>query len=312
MIELGLKGLPPEKISVILNKKEFRTPRGNFWSGVAVYRLLTGETHLGKIISNKTQGDGHKVKRPNAKEYKRLPPDEWVIVENCHEPVKTQEEHDKIMKYLSERQRIPERCRHQSYTFSGLVKCALCGHGLSFMTKDDIPMIRPCWYKDPFGNKCPNSGAPVSTLEKIVLDKITRYKDSFIKEPNTKQENAFDVFQKKWEENQALLEKKKKALEVLNDAYEMGEYSKTQWLERKRKREKEISSILNEITQIKRALDMDPKVVNRERKENLSASFENITEAVSGPDRNDLYKTIVDSIIWHRNGDDISVKIVFK
>lgn len=87
------------------------------------------------------------------------------------------------------------------------------------MIKDNIPLIRPCWYKDLFGQKCPNSGAPISLLEKIVLDEIAYYQDSFVTEIDSRQENSFDAFQKKLEESQVLLAKKKKALDLLNDTY---------------------------------------------------------------------------------------------
>lgn len=46
---------------------------------------------------------------------------------------------------------------------------------------------------------------------------------------------------------EALLSKQKKALELINDAYEMGDYSREEWLERKRKRELEINKITDDI-----------------------------------------------------------------
>lgn len=92
----------------------------------------------------------------------------------------------------------------------------------------------------------------------------------------------------------------------------MGEYNKEQWLERKRKREKEIFEITDEINQIIKILNEDPKINNDKRKDNLSKFFANITKAASNPERNDLYKTIIDSIIWYRKDNDISVKINFK
>lgn len=312
MIELALQGVPPKKISVDMNIKGFLTPKGNYWSGVAVHRLLIDETHLGKIISNKSQGDGHKIKRPNAKDMKRIPKDEWITIENCHEPVKTQEEHDIILKLLTERQQVPRRSRQQAHIFSGLIKCALCGHGITFMGKEENARIKPCWYINAFGNKCKNNGALVSVLEKIVLDEIARYKESFLTEPDKNQETTFSVFQKKLKENKELLDKKKKALNILNDAYEMGEYTKEQWLERKRKREKEITDLTDESYNLQKLLDADPKIINDKRKENLAAFFDNITTTLSNSDRNELYTTIIDSIIWYRNGDDISVKINFK
>jgi len=37
-----------------------------------------------------------------------------------------------------------------------------------------------------------------------------------------------------------------------------------------------------------------------------------ITTATGGKERNDLYKTIIERILYQREGDNINVKIVFK
>ena len=110
---------------------------------VPVQRLLIDETHLGKIISNKTDGDGHKNKRLNAKAVKVLPRSKWVIVENCHEAVKTQEEHDRIIQLISSRKLIATKARHQTYNFSGIIKCARCNHSHSFYIKRGKEYMKP-------------------------------------------------------------------------------------------------------------------------------------------------------------------------
>lgn len=81
-----------------------------------------------------------------------LPKQDWVVVENCHEAVKTVEEHEKIKELLNTRQMIPYRARESVYTLSGLVKCGKCGHTHSFLVKTNgLELMKPCWYKDPYG-----------------------------------------------------------------------------------------------------------------------------------------------------------------
>jgi len=313
MVDFAMKGLTPRKIASYLNQRGLRTVKGCYWNAEGIYRLLINETHLGKIISNKTQGDGHKTKRPNAKNVTHNPKSEWVIVENCHEAVKTQQEHDRIIDILKTRQKIPERSRQQSYVFSGLIKCSLCGHGMTFQTCDNKPRIKPCWYVDPLGNKCTNSGVYVHVLEEIVFKEIKRYLDSIIGDTiDYNQEDTFEVYKKKLVTTETLLEKNKKALEILNDAYEMGEYKKEQWLERKHKREKEMNILNEEIKELRTILNTDQKAIKEIRKENLKDFFSNITYAISVSERNDLYMTIIDSILWYRNDKEISIKINFK
>jgi formiminotetrahydrofolate cyclodeaminase len=61
------------------------------------------------------------------------------------------------------------------------------------------------------------------------------------------EDNSIQALQISKSEMEALLSKQKKALELINDAYEMGDYSREEWLERKRKRELEINKITDDI-----------------------------------------------------------------
>lgn len=220
IIELALGGFSPRKIAEHFNQNNIFTPKGNYWSAVTIQRLLIDETHLGKIISNKTQGDGHKNKRSNAKDVRVLPKSEWVIVENCHEQIKTQEEHDKIGQLISDRKLIGTKARHQTFVFSGLIKCERCGHSHTFYKKRDKVYMKPCWYIDPLGEKCHNEGILVSVIEEMVLAETAKHKDGFL--TNIEEEdNGIQALQISISEKEALLTKQKKALALVNDAYEM-------------------------------------------------------------------------------------------
>ncbi len=311
IIELALNGVSPRKIAENLNNKGIFTPKENYWSAVTIQRLLIDETHLGKIISNKSQGDGHKNKRPNAKDVKILPKSEWVIVENCHEPVKTQEEHDKILQFIADRKLIEKRARHKAFAFSGLIKCERCGHSHTFYTKRDKCYMKPCWYINPLGDKCRNEGIFVSVIEDMMLAEIAKYKDSFLTDIE-QEDNSANMLQILIEEKETLLSKQKKALSLINDAYEMGDYSREEWLERKKKREHEINSTTNEIYELRKNINNNQPLSNSERLEALSNFFDNITTTTYNASRNDLYRTILNSIIWYKNGENIRIKINFK
>ncbi|KUO68507.1 MAG: hypothetical protein APF77_18495 [Clostridia bacterium BRH_c25] len=311
IIELAVNGASPRKIAENLNNKNVFTPKGNYWSAVTIQRLLIDETHLGKIISNKSQGDGHKNKRPNAKDVKILPQSEWVIVENCHEPVKTQEEHDKIVQFIADRKLIEKKARHKTFGFSGLIKCERCGHSHTFYIKRDKYYMKPCWYIDPLGEKCRNEGIIVSVIEDMVLAEIAKYKDSFLTDIE-QEDNSNEMLQILLEEKETLLSKQKKALTLINDAYEMGDYSREEWLERKKKRELEINNLINEINELRKNTNNNQRLSNAERLEALSNFFNNITTATDNSSRNDLYRTTLESIIWYKQGENIRIKINFK
>lgn len=97
-------GISPQEISIELNKNGIPSPGGVTWSNVAVYRLLTNEFHLGKVIYGKTEGSGHKNRK--TKPLKKKPRDQWIVGEGNHTPIKTEEEHYKILSIIEKRKNI--------------------------------------------------------------------------------------------------------------------------------------------------------------------------------------------------------------
>jgi len=312
IIEMALQGISPTKIAEHLNQNGLFTTKGNYWSGVTIHRLLVDETHLGKIISNKTEGDASKNKRPNAKPFRILPRNEWVIVDNCHEAVKTLEEHEAIISIINQRQKIPVKSRKQTHSLTNLVKCAKCEHSHSLHTVDGSAYIKPCWYKDRLGNKCRNAGILSDTLEKIVLDEISKYKNEFISSTCENDAQLYNRITNMICDNEALLAKYQKALNTVNDAYDLGDYGRDEWIRRKEKWNLAIENVTSEIYELKKQLQATQQKTNEERIGNLSYFFDNITTATGGKERNDLYKTIIERILYQRDGDNINIKIIFK
>jgi site-specific DNA recombinase len=313
IVSEALKGIPPQKISEDLNRKGILTLKSKFWSGMAIQRLLVDETHLGKIISNKTKGDGHKRKRPNAKTHQVLPKSEWVVVENCHQAVKTQEEHDIILFMIANRKMIGTKARHQTYAFSGLIRCENCGHSHTFYTKRDDLYMKPCWYISPTGKKCRNEGIKVSAIENLVLAEIDKYKESFLLGmPEIEEEEILNDTGALIAEHETKLQRQLRSLEIVNDAYEYGDYSREEWLRRKKKWEDEIYNTKNQIYELHKRAKSTIRLTPAERSSKMLYFLDNITSTMGHATRNELYRTIVESIIWRKAGDDIKVSINFK
>ena len=312
IIDAALRGVPPKKIAEDLNRKGILTVKSKFWSGVTIQRLLLDETHLGKIISNKTQGDAHRHKRPNAKEHEPIPRCDWVVVENCHQATKTQEEHDRIAELIKSRKSVAAKARHKTYAFSGLIKCVNCGHSHTFYIKRDEVFMKPCWYVDPMGIKCHNEGIKVSIIEDMILAEIRKYKDKFISKITEDEDNELNYIFDLISEHKASLQKQKQALEVVNDAYELGDYTRDEWLRRKKKWEDRIFNTKNDLYEFQKQADSTVKITNADRQNMLEYFFDNITQTADFSERNDLYRTIIESIIWTKNGNDIYMTINYK
>lgn len=120
-----------------LNDQVIRTRQGKLWGSVAIYRVLQNETYLGKIISNKQKGDSHKIRKPSSEAYRKLPKEEWIIVENCHEAIITQDEFDKTQVLNKKRTLIPPAARASRGEFTGVLRCKCCGHTMRVQRKKE-------------------------------------------------------------------------------------------------------------------------------------------------------------------------------
>lgn len=88
---------PLSTIAVDFNKRGILGPRGGFWNGTTIGRIAIDLTHTGKIVINKTKGNGHKKKPKNAKKYEVIDESNWTINEGRHKAVKTKDEHEEIL-----------------------------------------------------------------------------------------------------------------------------------------------------------------------------------------------------------------------
>lgn len=94
------------------------------WSASTVSKLLQNMTYLGHTVQGKTV-------RPSMKSKASLPkpPEEWVVVKHTHIPLVTQSCFEE-----AGRRRLSRACKKRGNFhnwFSGLARCADCGHGMS-------------------------------------------------------------------------------------------------------------------------------------------------------------------------------------
>jgi len=299
------KLLTVENIAIELNKLGIATSyeRGTKWHGNVVQRLLLNETHLGKIISNKTKGNTRKGEK--IIKYSR---DKWIVIENCHEPVKTIEEHNRILELFKQRNKTPSRAKQCVFDFSGIIKCGLCGYSMTYLKKKDTGKIymKPCWYIDAFGNKCKNRSGNVDEISKYVLEAIINKRDILINEVtdgSNKDNTKIELIIK---QKNKQLNKFKSALGKVNEAYELGDYTREQWLERKSKWDNDIEKINIEINELENELLKNDEIITRDEYIYIiDKVLENLNrENITSEQKNQYYKSIIEKITWLRIGND--------
>jgi DNA invertase Pin-like site-specific DNA recombinase len=313
------ENMTPKQIAVKLNNLNVPSPRNSYWHGNTVNRIIIDETHLGKIIANKTRGDGHAKKKQSAKDVEYLPKDKWVVVNNCHEAVKTQEEHETILIFMSRLTKAPKRTQQIILPLSGMVKCGICGHTMGVYSRgdrDNQHTLKPCWYTDKFGNKCGNSGTVLdgknSVYEKI-KERIYIHLDEMIEQSKNSDinENKLLIEQQISYINNDI-ESKNKSLERILDAFENGLYTIEQFKERKSKIDAAIVKLIEDknILEIK-INQFNSKLIDEKIKKLQNFKTHINDQDISDIDKNNLYKSIIEYIVWTKNGDEFDFHIEY-
>lgn len=140
IFELAIKGMKYTEIANYLNDNGYdsifeyyqkigvkrcyeRDIGEHMWSASTVMEILYNEVYIGSVINNKTADNidtGHQVVQRDK--------EDWIIVENCHEPLVSVEDFKLAHKMIARREvtkRKPNGKWRKSY-----IRCGVCGKGL--------------------------------------------------------------------------------------------------------------------------------------------------------------------------------------
>jgi DNA invertase Pin-like site-specific DNA recombinase len=146
MFQLALEGKTYSQIARILFNDEILTPKAYLerkgkpdgesykfkikypcaWQHNSVLTILSNPIYTGKIvcmrIANKSFKDRKKIARPK---------EDWIITENAHEALVSQEDFDTVQERMKSKQR-PPRPQNNRNIFRGLLFCNDCKRSLSY------------------------------------------------------------------------------------------------------------------------------------------------------------------------------------
>lgn len=142
------------------------------WHVTSIRAILNNEVYLGKLVYGKQRNKSMK-----SKEKVRNPKEDWLVVENCHEPIIMQELWDTVHKILNAKHRPAKAGEVQM--FAGLLYCSDCGHCLTYSQKQrkdgSYHGAYSCWmYKTHGKEYCASHYITFDTIYELVLIDIQR------------------------------------------------------------------------------------------------------------------------------------------
>ena len=122
--DLNEMGIPNPSMYKKQKGFNYRHPSGRsndgLWPDSSVRRILQNQMYVGDMVQGRNTTYSYKIKQCRA-----IPKDEWIIVEDTHEPIIDRETFDKAQKLFNKSIRKSPKKKTVDL-FSGLVRCADC------------------------------------------------------------------------------------------------------------------------------------------------------------------------------------------
>ena len=311
IFELTAQGKSKTEVANYLNAQGIDTPSAykkrkgsrNFfhavevkslWSTSSIRDILNDEVYLGKLIWNKTK---KRIGSNNTSSY--VPKDEWMVIENCHEPIITQELFD--MAHANSKKCV--RLKRGKRNYNPFYYCGVCGRALapSKRVKGDILLCYSSRIEE--NSPCKNNRVEIAKVEDAIMKIVNMYATAYLDEKGIKKAGKSKEVSP--EEKIATLEKKVKSLSskkmMLYSDYKDDKLTREEYVKRSKAMVEQIDELHQEIEQLK--TEIPPE-------DNSSNKFETQLESIINMesfDREKIQKVIKKVII---NGED-NIEIVW-
>ena len=126
------KILPPRESYYSDAGEKSKNCGNGLWSSASVMILMRNEAYIGHMVQCKTGTISFKNRKLVDK-----PEDEWIRVDNTHEPIIDQEVWDRAHEINAKRHRPKKTANGESNMYVGLLKCADCGFPMRFQMHRD-------------------------------------------------------------------------------------------------------------------------------------------------------------------------------
>lgn len=284
------------------------------WTPSTIRNILNNEVYLGHTIQGKRRAKSYKVHK-----VEKVPIEEWVRVENTHEPIIDKETFDKAQELSKKDTKVSQKTGELSI-WAGYLKCKDCGRAMnkkSSTNKSDskYEYYICSTYRKKSNNLCTKHTIRAEKLEKAVLQAINLHIDLLIdteeivkqinesKFQNVKNENIENMIMSKQNDISKISNFKR----TLYEDWKNGDITREEYLEYKLKYENDIQRLNQNIERLE-----NEKI--KYEKQNISKNewIEKFKEQKGIRELSrDIIIELIDSIFVDKD-ENITIKFKFK
>ncbi len=306
LFDLYLEGMGTKDIAFRFAQEGVITTVGMKWTPAGVSRILSNIVYAGHSLYGKTT-----QKRVDGKrETKKTAPEEQILVENTHEPIVSQEEWERVQQLKKERNSRPIALKLGKHTFSGLIRCGICGAVHSFQSsrggKKRINSCQTRNYNDDLTSYtlCPNKGTNLEPFEELFYNQFGAYVDqleeyvNLIEPSDKKKPSEIDSKRKQ-------IAKLEQAVQRVQDGFTYGIFNAEEAQRDIRKLKRQIALLEEQIAAMEDSSDVDYVAQTLERMKSFMTGRYTMDER----EKNEILREFVDQIIYTKTGKEINLEI---
>lgn len=149
------------------------------WTPSTVRNILKNEVYIGNTVQGKRRAKSYKIHK-----IEKVPEEEWVRVENTHEPIIDRETFEKAQELSRKDTKVSQKTNELSI-WAGFLKCADCGRAMNKKSSTNKSGNKYEYYicstyKKKSNNLCSKHTIKAEKLEKAVLETINLHIDLLI------------------------------------------------------------------------------------------------------------------------------------
>lgn len=284
-----LNGVGMRQIATNLNENGYRTRRGNLFENRTIQYILNNPVYIGKIRWTPTGKAGRSFNTENT-----------IIIDGHHQPLidmdtwlKTQDK----LKAMPKSKYMRQDSAKTPFMLQGLVRCSACGATLCQAVNHTSLQCHAYAH-----GKCNISHSiTIKKINSMILDAIENaaMTGNFKFDPTPQKVNS------KNDTLKLSLEKEKKKLERIKEAYENGVYTLDEFKQSRQQIMSNITEIENRLTENDTENDEKTRQKLKERILSILPSLH--SPAVPEKTKNSLIKSFVHRIVFYRTSCSIDV-----
>ncbi len=282
------------------------------WTPSTVRNILNNEVYIGNTVQGKRRTKSYKVHK-----VEQVPKEEWVRVENTHEPIIDTETFEKAQELSKRDTKVSQKTKELSI-WAGFLKCNDCKRAMNKKSSTNKSGIKYEYYicstyRKKSNNLCTKHTIKVEKLEKAVLKAINFHIDLFINTEEIVQQINESTYQNRKNGNieNMIIAKQNEVSKISNykrtlyEDWKNEDITREEYLEYKQKYEKDIQRLNQNIERLQNEKqNYESQILSRNEWIEKFKKQKGIAEL-----SRDIIIELIDCIYVKENGN---IKIKFK